>query len=56
MRSACYIPTPTHNLIAQALNEYLVDRQQDHPVANWDIPLSCGGSKAAGIVRGGSSA
>jgi hypothetical protein len=27
-----------HNLIAQALNEYFLDHQQDHPVCYRDLP------------------
>jgi hypothetical protein len=27
-----------HNLIAQALNEYFLDQQQDHPVRYRDLP------------------
>jgi hypothetical protein len=27
-----------HNLIAQALNEYFLDRQEDHPVSYRELP------------------
>jgi hypothetical protein len=27
-----------HNLIAQAINEYFIDREEDHPVGYQDIP------------------
>ena len=29
-----------HNLIAQALNEYFLDRDEDHPVRYRDIPAA----------------
>jgi len=28
-----------HNMIAQAINEYFIDRGEDHPVSYQDIPV-----------------
>lgn len=27
-----------HDLIAQAINEYFIERGEDHPVAYWQVP------------------
>jgi hypothetical protein len=39
-----------HNLIAQALNEYFLDRHEVHPGRYRDLPTGGGGARPAGIA------
>ncbi len=41
-----------HNLIAQALNEYFLDCDEDHPVRYRDLPAAGGDAKAGRETRG----